>query len=157
MLLSSFCVAYKALEAGKVPSMAVTHMGRLLNSNSATIALGIGVVADISTSAERGMYMGYVTSVSTTFSVVAFKLTDSGIYDCTRRCPHHWRCPFPVPWMAVHFLVPCHHVGRLSGSAFGGFPRDRQECCGQWIDPSPRLEHVLAELPGSPKSEEERR
>lgn len=32
--------------------------------SSATIALGNGVVADIATSAERGTWMGYVTSVS---------------------------------------------------------------------------------------------
>lgn len=30
--------------------------------SAATIALGSGVVADIATSAERGIYMGYVTS-----------------------------------------------------------------------------------------------
>lgn len=31
--------------------------------SSATIALGNGVVADVATSAERGIWMGYVTSV----------------------------------------------------------------------------------------------
>lgn len=34
------------------------------SGSSATIALGNGVVADIATSAERGTWMGYVTSVS---------------------------------------------------------------------------------------------
>ncbi|KAF2275675.1 MFS general substrate transporter [Westerdykella ornata] len=54
-------------------SFAALFVLRCLQStgSSPTIALGTGIVADISTSAERGMYMGYVTSGSMIAPVIA--------------------------------------------------------------------------------------
>lgn len=48
-------------------SYAALFVLRCLQSSgsSATIAIGNGIVADIATSSERGIWMGYVTSVGT--------------------------------------------------------------------------------------------
>ena len=123
--------------------------------SSGTVALGNGVVADISSSGERGKFMG-----------MARLLNGEREYteECPRYCPiraygcscvrtHTWRHPDPVPWLAMAFLVFDHLGGCLHDSSCHCFSRDRPKLCRQWVRSATAMEHVLPQLPASAQNQ----
>ena len=99
--------------------------------SSGAIALGYGVVADISPSSERGKYMG-----------------DSGSRNNDGTClrtSYRWHFG-TVPGMAFHFLVSRHSRWSFLGAIYPHCPRNWPKSGRQWLHPSSGLEHDSARV-----------
>ena len=113
-------------------SFAALFILRCLQSagSSGTVALGSGVVADISTSAERGTYMGWATAgilVGPAIGPVCCPPQQSPAFvtdDDDRRTDHR-RPSRTIFGVACHLLVPRHRGLRLSRPIHHLLPRNR--------------------------------
>jgi MFS family permease len=86
---------------------------------SAAIALAFAIVSDVSTSAERGKYMGYAGAVrlhDVSLRVGIVTNIHQGHTLRTRLCAYNWRTFGAASWVAVNILVSRHLRGRAAGN-----------------------------------------
>ena len=119
--------------------------------SSGTVALGNGVVADISSSGERGKFMG-----TACFPRGVMNNAEEGprhcpirAYGCSCVRTHTWRHPDPVPWLAMAILVFDYLGNCLYDSSRNSFSRDWTELCGQRVRAATAMEQVAPQLPAS--------